>query len=115
MAKNCIFCKIVNGEVKNKIIHENDFVLAFGDINPQAPVHVLIVPKRHIEKISDLDQNNKEIVAELVMAANKIARKSNIADAGYRLVLNCGANAGQAVFHIHMHLLGGRRMSWPPG
>ncbi len=115
MNKDCIFCKIIKGEIKSSIVYENDSVLAFKDIAPKAPVHIVVIPKAHIEKISDLNQKNKGIISELVLAANEIARKTNIATAGYRLVLNCGPDAGQAVFHIHMHILGGRKMTWPPG
>ena len=115
MSADCLFCKIAKGEIKSKIVYENDSTLAFEDIDPKAPTHILVIPKRHIEKISDLNQQNKNIVAELVMAANEIAKKKNIAAPGYRLVLNCGPDAGQAVFHIHLHLLGGRKMNWPPG
>jgi len=113
--KDCIFCKIINGQLKSEIVYENDSVLAFKDIDPKAPVHILVLPKKHIQKISDLNQQNKSIVSEMVMAANEIAKKTDIANSGYRLILNCGHDAGQAVFHIHMHLLGGRKMGWPPG
>lgn len=115
MAPDCIFCKIVNKEIKTEIVYENDLLLAFKDVNPQAPVHVLIIPKRHIEKISGLNQKTKNITSELIMAADEIARKTKIAESGYRLVFNCGPDAGQAVPHIHLHLLGGRKLGWPPG
>ena len=115
MSNDCIFCKIIKGEIKSSIVYENDSVLAFKDIAPKAPVHIVVIPKTHIEKISDLNQQNKGIISELVLAANEIARKTHIATTGYRLVLNCGLDAGQAVFHIHMHILGGRKMTWPPG
>lgn len=98
-----------------KIVYEDNNVVAFEDINPQAPVHVLVVPKVHVEKISDLTESNKNIVADMVMAANKIAKKTNVSEGGYRTVINCGPDAGQAVSHIHLHLLGGRKLSWPPG
>ncbi|UCH12094.1 MAG: HIT domain-containing protein, partial [Candidatus Omnitrophota bacterium] len=97
MNKDCIFCKIINGEIKSSIIYENDSVLAFKDIAPKAPVHVIVIPKAHIEKISDLNQQNKGVISELVLAANEIAGKTHIATTGYRLVLNCGPDAGQAV------------------
>ncbi len=115
MNKDCIFCKIANRQIKTEIVYENDSVLAFKDLNPQAPVHLLIIPKTHIEKISDLNQGNKNLAAELVMAANEIAVKYKISETGYRLVFNCGPDAGQAVFHIHLHLLGARTPIWPPG
>ena len=115
MDKDCLFCKIINGIVKSDIIYNDEQVAAFKDINPQAPVHILIIPKQHIEKISDLNEGNKLLVSNLVLIANKLARDNNIDKSGYRLVLNCGPDAGQAVFHIHLHLLGGRRLGWPPG
>ena len=115
MEKDCIFCKIVKGEMKTRIVYENNATLAFEDIEPKAPTHILVIPKQHIEKLTDLNQQNKPIISELVMAANEVARQNNITGSGYRLVLNCGPDAGQAVFHIHLHLLGGRKMCWPPG
>lgn len=115
MGKDCLFCKIIQGEVKSKIAFENENVFAFYDIGPKAPTHILIIPKKHIENVSDINQENKSVVSDLVLAANDIARKTGIDKTGYRLVINCGPDAGQAVFHLHLHLLGGRRMSWPPG
>ena len=114
-ADDCLFCKIAKGEIKSRIVYENDSTLAFEDIEPKAPTHILVIPKQHIEKLTDLNQQNKPIISELVMAANEVARQNNITGSGYRLVLNCGPDAGQAVFHIHLHLLGGRKMCWPPG
>jgi len=115
MKKDCIFCKIAKRELKSDILYEDDKVVAFKDINPQAPVHVLVIPKEHISKISDINETNKEIISDLIVVANKIADDLKVKESGYRLVLNCGSNAGQEVFHIHLHLLGGRRFSWPPG
>lgn len=115
MSEDCIFCKIIEREIKSDILYEDDDTVAFADISPQAPVHILIVPKNHIEKISDLNEANRDIVSKLILVANGLAKSRGIKDEGYRLVLNCGANAGQDVFHIHLHLLGGRRFSWPPG
>jgi histidine triad (HIT) family protein len=113
--KDCIFCKITVNQIPAKKVYEDDEVLAFEDINPQAPVHILIIPKNHIETLNDLDRKNAGIIAEMTLAAGKIARERSIDKDGYRLVLNCNSNAGQTVFHIHMHLLGGRIMGWPPG
>ena len=113
--KNCLFCKIINKEIEANIVYEDKDVLAFKDIHPQAPVHILIIPKQHIEKISDLDEQKKNIVSNLILTANSLARDNKIDKQGYRLVFNCGADAGQLVFHIHLHLLGGRKMAWPPG
>jgi histidine triad (HIT) family protein len=116
MAKDdCIFCKIAAGKIPAKLCFENERVVAFDDINPQAPVHKLIIPREHIERLSDIDRKSAELVSEMLLAANSIAVKSGIQESGYRIVLNCNKDAGQEVFHIHMHLLGGRRFSWPPG
>lgn len=113
--KECIFCKIAAREIPAEIIYEDSEVVAFKDINPQAPIHALIIPKKHIEKISDINGSNSGIIAGLAVAANKIAQEQGISKSGYRLVLNCEKDAGQEVYHIHMHLLGGRKMAWPPG
>ena len=113
--KDCLFCKIINKEIEANIVYEDKDTLAFKDIHPQAPVHILIIPKQHIEKISDLDEQKKNIVSNLILTANNLARDNKIDKQGYRLVFNCGPDAGQLVFHIHLHLLGGRKMAWPPG
>jgi len=116
MLKNdCIFCKIIKGEIPCKKVFENNDILAFNDIKPQAPIHVILIPKIHIEKISDINQSNSDITGKLVLAANKIALDLGINEKGYRLVFNCGRDSGQEVFHIHLHLLGGRSFHWPPG
>jgi len=114
-SKDCLFCKIINKEIEANIVYEDKDALAFKDIHPQAPVHILIIPKQHIEKISDLDEQKKNIVSNLILTANSLARDNKIDKQGYRLVFNCGPDAGQLVFHIHLHLLGGRKMAWPPG
>lgn len=113
--KDCIFCKIAKKEMPSSIVYEDDDLIAFNDINPQAPIHVVVIPKKHIERISDLNLEDAGLTARAILAANKIAEKMRVADSGYRLVINCNKDAGQAVFHIHIHLLGGRRMNWPPG
>lgn len=111
-----IFSKIINKEIPANIVFENDNVLAFKDINPKAPVHVLIIPKIEIPKVTDLNGTEHAILlGEMIDAANKIAKDSGIADDGFRLVFNCGDNGGQEVYHLHLHLLGGRKMNWPPG
>lgn len=115
MGKDCIFCKIIKKELKSDIVYEDNETVAFNDINPQAPVHILIIPKEHIEKVSDLNEDNSHITSKLILVANKLAVSTNIKEDGYRMVFNCGANAGQDVFHIHLHLLGGRKFDWPPG
>ena len=113
--EDCLFCKIVAGEIPADIVHETDDTLAFRDINPQAPVHILIIPRKHIATINDLDDADKAIVGSLFTAARDIAAAEGLADDGYRVVMNCNEAAGQTVFHIHLHLLGGRRLGWPPG
>jgi histidine triad (HIT) family protein len=112
---NCIFCKILDGEIPSQVVYEDDDVFAFKDLSPQAPLHVLIIPKTHIATINDLDTSNAESIAKLYLAAKKIAADEGYADSGYRVVMNCGETAGQTVFHIHLHLLAGRALSWPPG
>jgi histidine triad (HIT) family protein len=112
---NCLFCRIVAGEIPAKIAYEDEDVVAFHDINPQAPLHVLIIPRKHIAMINDLEAEDAELVGKLYLAAKKIVLASGYADDGYRVVMNCGADAGQSVFHIHLHLLAGRALSWPPG
>ncbi|MCE1187531.1 MAG: histidine triad nucleotide-binding protein [Ignavibacteria bacterium] len=111
-----IFLKIIRKEIPAKIEFENEYVLAFHDINPQAPVHVLIIPKQEIPRVTDLEPGeHAKILAEMVSAANIIAKKFGIDESGFRLVMNCNADGGQEVYHLHMHLLGGRKMTWPPG
>lgn len=110
-----MFCKIVAGEIPAKRVHEDDELLAFEDIKPEAPVHVLIIPKRHIATLSDVQPEDDALVGAMMRRAAVIATERGISDSGYRTVMNCNSHAGQTVFHIHLHLLGGRRMSWPPG
>jgi histidine triad (HIT) family protein len=112
---DCLFCKIVEGDVPASIVHRDDHLIAFKDINPQAPLHVLIVPRRHIASLNALGPEDDDLVGEMVRRAAAIARDHGVADTGYRTVFNCNADAGQTVFHIHLHVLGGRGMSWPPG
>ncbi len=111
----CIFCKIVQKQIPAKIVYEDDSVLAFEDVNPQAPVHVLIIPKEHIPTALDICDKHGDILCKLYAAAKKIAVEKQIDTRGFRLVVNTNAEAGQTVFHLHMHLLGGRHMAWPPG
>ena len=115
MEQDCIFCKIAAGEFNTKFVFENDELVAFRDIRPQAPVHILIIPRRHIDRINQLTDSNVELVGKMVLVANQLAKNENISDSGYRLVFNCGRDSGQEVEHIHLHLFGGRKMSWPPG
>ena len=110
-----IFDKIINKEIPADIVFENEDVLAFKDINPQAPTHILIIPKKRIATINDINTNEIELVGKLVFTAKTIASEIGLAEDGYRLVFNCNDNGGQEVYHIHLHLLGGRKMTWPPG
>ena len=112
---DCLFCKIVTGDIPAEKVFENDHVIGFQDLNPQAPTHVLVIPKKHVSTINDLQDEDKALVGEMYMAARQIATDQGLAEKGYRTVLNCNEEAGQTVFHIHLHLLGGRRMQWPPG
>lgn len=112
---DCIFCRISAHQVPAKIVHEDDDVLAFEDLDPKAPVHILLIPRRHIASLSDLIDADGELAGKLVLAACRIAGERGIAGPGYRLVANCHADGGQSVDHLHFHLLGGRRMAWPPG
>ena len=113
--EDCIFCKIIAGEIPSEKIYEDDAVYAFADINPVAPVHILIIPKTHISYINEINEENSGVIAKIYEAAAKIAAEQGRAQDGYRLVTNCGASAGQTVPHIHFHLLGGRDLTWPPG
>jgi histidine triad (HIT) family protein len=112
---DCLFCKILAGEIPADIIFESDDAIAFRDINPQAPTHVLIIPRRHVATINDLEAGDELLVGNLFLVARKIAADEGIADAGYRVAMNCNEAAGQTVFHLHLHLLGGRQLGWPPG
>jgi histidine triad (HIT) family protein len=111
----CLFCKIINREIPASIVYEDDQVIAINDINPQAPVHVLVIPKRHIATLNDLGPDDDGLVGEMARRAAAIADEKGIAAAGYRTVFNTNSQAGQTVFHIHLHLLGGRSLGWPPG
>ncbi len=112
---DCLFCKMVSGAIKPNSVLETPKILAFRDIHPQAPTHVLVIPKRHIATINDLQPEDTELVGEMLLAAKIVAQQDGIAHTGYRTVMNCNADAGQSVFHIHLHVLGGRALSWPPG
>lgn len=114
MSGECIFCKIAQKEIPSSIVYEDQQVVAFNDINPQAPVHIIIIPRKHIPRVMDLEDNDAELIGKLFIVAKKLAKEKEIED-GYRLVINCNPGAGQSVFHIHLHLLGGRKFTWPPG
>jgi histidine triad (HIT) family protein len=112
---SCLFCRIVAGEIPAKKVFEDDLVVAFEDINPQAPMHVLVVPRQHVATLNDLDGTHDELVGAMVRRAAAIAAERGYAERGFRTVLNCNAEAGQTVFHLHLHVLGGRPLAWPPG
>lgn len=111
---DCLFCKIAAGDIPSKKVHEDDELVAFHDVNPQAPVHVLLIPRRHIASLSEAVEADQALLGRLLLTARRLAGELGI-ESGYRLVTNCGRAAGQSVFHVHFHLLGGRAMSWPPG
>jgi histidine triad (HIT) family protein len=112
---DCLFCKIAAGEIPSTVVLDRGNLFAFRDVNPQAPTHILLIPKTHIRDVTELDRSSGGLLGELIEAANELARGEGIAESGYRLVANVGPNAGQTVFHLHIHLLGGRPMQWPPG
>lgn len=113
--QDCLFCKILAGEIPADVIYESESAIAFRDINPQAPTHVLIIPRMHVATINDITESDQAMVGSLYSAAKEIAAAEGIADEGYRVVMNCNEGAGQTVFHLHLHLLGGRALGWPPG
>jgi histidine triad (HIT) family protein len=112
---DCIFCKIAAGNIPANIVYQNEAVLAFRDLNPQAPTHILVIPKKHIATTNDMAETDAALIGNMYLAAKHIAKAEGIAESGYRTVMNCNRGAGQTVFHIHLHVLGGRQMSWPPG
>ena len=112
---DCLFCKILAGDVPADLVYESNEAIAFRDINPQAPSHVLIIPRQHIETINDLGPGDSALIGNLFLVAQQVAKDEGIAENGYRVVTNCNSDAGQTVFHIHLHMLGGRRLNWPPG
>ena len=112
---DCLFCKIIDGEIPGDIVYENDNVLAFKDINPVAPTHILIIPKTEIPTFNDIEEEHQMLLGGLLLAAKKIAADQNLSKNGYRLVINCNDDGGQTVYHLHMHIIGGRKLSWPPG
>ena len=113
--ENCLFCRIIAGEIPGAIVHEDERIVAFKDVNPQAPMHVLVVPRRHIASLNELSPEDDALVGEMTRRAAALAKTNGHSEGGYRTVFNCNADAGQTVFHIHMHVLGGRRLGWPPG
>ena len=112
---DCLFCKIGSGQIQAKVVLQDDEILAFDDVNPQAPVHVLVIPKRHVVALNDVVAGDHALLGRLLETAILVARKKGIAESGYRVVANTGRSGGQTVFHLHLHVLGGRPMAWPPG
>ena len=112
---NCLFCKIIEKKIPSRFVHEDDYAVAFEDVNPQAPVHTLIVPKKHIPDIHSIAISERELIGHLFFVAKSIASQKGLEKGGYRMVINNGQDAGQSVFHVHLHLLSGRRFTWPPG
>ena len=115
MEETCIFCRLAGGSIPARVAYQDDVVFAFHDIDPRAPVHVLIIPRKHIASVNDLGEAHGEIIGKLYLAAKSLAHELGVASSGYRLVMNCGNDGGQSVDHIHLHLLGGRSLKWPPG
>ncbi len=112
---DCIFCGIVEGKIASKKVYEDDEVLAFHDINPQAPVHILVIPKKHISTLRDISEDDKDLIFKLLSVCNKISDDQGIGERGYRIVINTNPHGGQTVYHLHLHVIGGRQMRWPPG
>lgn len=112
---NCIFCRIVRKEIPSRIIYEDDMVLAFEDIAPQSPIHILVIPKKHYSTVLDISEEDKELIGHIFMVINKIAKQKGFDEKGFRVVMNCHSQGGQTVFHVHFHILAGRQMHWPPG
>lgn len=112
---DCLFCKIIHQDIPAKVVYRDDFVVAFEDINPKAPHHILLVPIKHIATLNDLHDEDEMVLGHLIHVASKLAKQLGVADDGYRLVFNCNEDGGQEIFHIHLHLLAGRALTWPPG
>ncbi len=115
MDDDCLFCKIANKEIESEVVYEDDEILAFKDINPKAPVHFLFIPKQHIASLNDIGEGDAGILGKIFLKVKEVAKKHGIDKNGYRTVINCNKDAGQEVFHVHAHLLGGRKFAWPPG
>ncbi|MBU3195781.1 histidine triad nucleotide-binding protein [Clostridium algidicarnis] len=113
--ESCIFCKIINGDIPSEKVYEDDKVYAFKDLNPEAPIHILIIPKTHITNTNEINEENASSISSLFISVVKIAKMLNVDESGYRVVNNCGKQAGQTVEHLHFHMLGGRDLTWPPG
>lgn len=112
---DCLFCRIIAGEIPGEVVHRDDRSLAFRDINPQAPTHILVIPREHIESLDEATQREEALLGHLLRVAARVANQEGLSETGYRTVINTGTGAGQSVFHLHLHVLGGRQMNWPPG
>lgn len=112
---DCIFCKIANKEIKSSIIYEDELIIAFNDLEPQAPTHILIIPKKHISSANEIDYSNSNVISRIYELIPKLAKEMNFNDSGYRIINNCGKDGGQSVNHLHFHVLAGRQLQWPPG
>ena len=112
---SCLFCRIAGGDIPATLVHEDEHLVAFRDIDPQAPLHVLVIPREHVGSLDEADDGHREILGSMLLLARDLARAEGVAESGYRTVLNVGSNGGQSVFHVHLHVLGGRRLRWPPG
>jgi histidine triad (HIT) family protein len=112
---DCLFCKIDSGEIPSEKVYDGEGVFAIKDVNPQAPVHLLILPKKHFSTIMEIEDEDQKLIGSIFTVANKLAKESGLSDTGFRMILNCGRGAGQSVFHVHYHLMGGRALNWPPG
>jgi len=115
VALNCLFCQIVSGEMQADVVYRDDALLAFNDINPQAPVHLLIIPRKHIPTLLEVEPADHDVLGRAFTVGKELAKQRGVSDDGFRMVVNCGPGAGQSVYHVHLHLLGGRSMGWPPG
>jgi len=112
---SCIFCRIIEGSIPAKMVYQDEHTFAFDDVNPQAPVHTLVVPRRHVESVKDLDESDQALMARLLLTCTRVAKDKGLSERGFRLVANTGRDGGQTVFHLHFHVMGGRQMTWPPG
>jgi histidine triad (HIT) family protein len=113
--EGCLFCTLVAGKINANIVYQDERIVAFRDVKPQAPVHILIIPRKHVAGVLDIEPDDHALIGEIFQVASRLAREQGIGDSGFRVVVNSGADAGQSVFHLHYHLIGGRQMSWPPG
>ena len=115
MSEDCIFCRIADKTIPSDIVYEDDEILAFKDVNPQSPLHLLFIPKKHISSVNEVSSEDAEVIGRIILKIRDMAKEAGVSESGYRIVMNCNEDAGQEVFHLHVHLLGGRKFTWPPG